>query len=414
MSAPSLLAQVVRATASATDSTTILDRVAALLTSCADWVIADRLDDPDLITRVAVYDASGAISLPSGMGSTSTRRSSAGSSGLLPDVLKGPQAFWHLRSDDLLAIASAPASHRSRQAAMALQLGAREVLLIPCTAGDRVVGVITLGSRSGFTAQDVSELADVALHLGLALDAARLLVVQRAVATAMQTSLLPPLPLVPGLALAARYVPAAEGLDVGGDWFDAFELGRGLAVVIGDTSGHDVDAAARMAALRHILRAHAIDRAESPAAVVGRLDRTADALALVATGTCVVGYLTKMQDAGWQLTWTSAGHLPPLVVRDGEARFLDAPPELMLGVDPLTERSDHQTVLRPGDLLVLYTDGLVELRDASLDDRLELLRQVAAVHADSHPDVLADALLTSMDAGGSDDVAVLLVRVLAA
>jgi len=410
-----LLADVVRATASAPDSTTVLDRAARLLTRRADWVIADRLDDPDLITRVAAYDGSGPVALPDGMGSASSRRSSAGSVGLLPVVVGAAASYLHLGPADLKALAASPEPHRAQQAAMALALGAREVLLLALVARDVVVGVLTLGRRSSFSEGEVTELTDVALHLALALDAARLLAVQRAVATAMQTSLLPPVPpvpAVPGLRLAARYTPAEQGLDVGGDWYDAFATSAGLVVVVGDVSGHDVSAAARMAALRHVLRAHAVDRDEPPSAVVARLERTADRLGLEATGTCVLGRLHPLGDA-WQLTWTNAGHLPPVLIRAGEAWLLETPPDLMLGVDSAAVRREHVQVLHPGDLLLLYTDGLVEVRGTSLDQRLELLRRTAVEHAGAHPDSFADALLVALAAGGGDDVALLVIEVVA-
>ena len=243
----------------------------------------------------------------------------------------------------------------------------------------------------------------------MALEAARLLEVQRAVATALQTSLLPPLPAVPGLHLAARYAPATQGLDVGGDWYDAFVVEGDLVVVIGDVSGHDVSAAARMAALRHTVRAHAVDRAEPPSGVVTRLERTSATLGLDATGTCVVARLHPYGDGTWRLEWTNAGHLPPLLVRGGRASFLETSVDLMLGVDPTSDRHDHEQRLDPGDVLVLYTDGLVEVRGTSLDARLEQLRQVAAGHTVEHPDVLADVLLSQLDAGAADDDVALLV-----
>ena len=409
---PDLLTDVVRATASAADSATILDRSARVLLAVADWVIADRLDDPDLVVRVAAYDADGVLRLPAAMGSRSPRRSSAGSRGLLPTLLRSPEAMMHLRAPELAAVAASGDSHRAAQAAMALSYGANEVLLIRLAARDAAVGVLTLGTRTTFHPDDVEALGDVAAHLGVALEAARLLEVQRAVATALQTSLLPPLPAVSGLHLAARYSPATKGLDVGGDWYDAFGVEGDLVVVVGDVSGHDISAAARMAALRHTVRAHAVDRAETPSGVVTRVERTSATLALDATGTCVVARLHPNGDGTWRLTWTNAGHLPPLLVREGRAWFLETDVDLMLGVDPASVRHDHVHLLVPGDVLVLYTDGLVEVRGRSLDQRLEQLRQVAAGNAVGHPDELVDVLLSRLDAGAADDdVALLIVKV---
>lgn len=410
---PDLLTEVVRATASAPDSDALLDRVARLLTGRATWVLADRLDDPDLVTRVAAYDADGPLVLPGGMGGASSRRSAAGSVGLLPLLRAAPQKVLRLDAAALAATARATEPHRALQASMALSLGARELLLLGVVARDRVVGVLTLGTRSGFRDEDLAELRDVASHVGLALDAARLLAVQHEVATAMQTSLLPPVPAVPGLRLAARYSPAARGLDVGGDWYDAFPTDAGLVVVVGDATGHDVSAAARMADLRNLLRAYAVDRDEPPSALVSRLERAADRLRLDSGATCVVGRLSRTAGAAWQLVWTSAGHLPPVLLHRGRATLLETPADLMLGVDAVTERTDHQQRLEPGDVLLLYSDGLVELRGCSLELRLQLLRTTVEEHAGLTPDALAELLLEVLGMQPTDDVALLVLEVLA-
>jgi len=99
-------------------------------------------------------------------------------------------------------------------------VGATELVLVGLQVRDQLVGVLTLGSRTRVSDEMTGQLADLGLHVGLALDAARLLRVQREVATVLQTSLLPPVPAVPGLSLAARYLPATHGPEVGGDWYD--------------------------------------------------------------------------------------------------------------------------------------------------------------------------------------------------
>jgi hypothetical protein len=407
-----LLSEVVGITAGASSVEEALDRVASRLTTRADWVLADRLGDPDLITRVAAYDAAGPLVLPFGLGAPSARRSAAGSVGLLPSLVQAPRRLLLLDSAALADLTRSEDPHRARQAEMALQLGARHVLLLGLVARDAVLGVLTLGRQQPFADDELGELADIAAHMGAVLDAARLHEVQSAVATTMQKSLLPPLPVVAGLRLAARYSPASRGLAVGGDWYDAFPTDAGVVLVVGDASGHDVGAVARMADLRNLLRAYAVDRDEPPSGLVARLDRTAARLGLDATATCVVGRLQPAGNGHWQLVWTSAGHLPPLLLRDGRARLLDPAPELMLGVDSASPRTDHSLELQPGDLLILYTDGLVEVRRTSLQERLELLR--AQVQDDSGlvPDLLAERLLAGID-GGSDDVALLIVEVLA-
>ena len=406
----SLLGDVVRATSTAASLDAALDRVTALLTSMADWVITDRLDDPDLVTRVAAYDGSGPMHLPVGLGAPAARRSAAGSVGLLPALLQSPRRLILLETDALSEMTRSGDPHRARQAQMALDLGATQVLVLGLVARDVLLGVLSLGVRGRFRDEDLVDLADVAAHLGLALDASRLLSVQRTVATAMQTSLLPPVPAVAGLRLAARYSPASRGLQVGGDWYDAFATEAGLVLVVGDASGHDVSAVARMADLRNLLRAYAVDRVEPPSALITRLDAAAAALGLDALATCVVGRL-RLANGSWSMTWSSAGHLPPVLLRGGVAVLLDAAPDLMLGVDPSAPRADFESELLAGDLLLLYSDGLVEVRGASLEEGLERLRMQVQHGGGAGPDQLAEGLLAAAGATANDDIALLVVEV---
>ncbi len=165
-----------------------------------------------------------------------------------------------------------------------------------------------------------------------------------------------------------------------------------------------------MADLRNLLRALAVDRDEPPSALLGRLERTTDTLSLHVAATCVVGRLVPEDDGAWRLTWSSAGHLPPVHLHDGRAVLLETPPDLMLGVQTGSPRADASVRLLPGDALVLCTDGLVEVRDASLTDRLELLRAVVEQHAGAPADTLAEELLAAAPPA-EDDVALLVLQV---
>jgi serine phosphatase RsbU (regulator of sigma subunit) len=100
-----------------------------------------------------------------------------------------------------------------------------------------------------------------------------------------------------------------------------------------------------------------------------------------------------------------------VLIHEGRATLVTTSPDLMLGVDPGAERTDHVLRLAPGDLLLLFTDGLVEVRDVPLAERLELLRRTVEEHAGNHPDQLADALLAATGTGAADDVAMLVVEV---
>ncbi|MCW2669571.1 MAG: DNA-binding protein [Frankiales bacterium] len=404
-----LLVRAVRVTATAAEADVLLRRVAALLVDVADWVLADRLDEPDLVTRVAVLTSSGPVDLPPELGPPAARRSSAGSIGILPTVLASAGHVLRLDEAALRAVVAEGDPHAVRQAAMALERGATDVVLIALVARGTPLGVLTLGSHRRLPDDVVAQLPDVARHVATALDAARLLTLQNAVASTMQQSLLPPLPAVPGLSLAARYAPAARGLDVGGDWYDAFRTTTDVVVAIGDVTGHDLAAAARMADLRNLLRAHAVDGLLSPGDLLSRLAQTASVLGLHSTATVTVGRLSR-EDGAWLLRWSNAGHPPPVLLSQGRARLLEEEPDLMLGVDETRPRATHAVALRPGDLLVLYTDGLVEQRGTSLDERLEGLRRAVEENGDAMPDPLAEHLLRTFAAASADDVALLVLR----
>ena len=410
-----LLPAVLRATAVATGVDQLLQAVTALLADgLADWVLADRLADPDLVVRAAAVGPDGPLDLPSVSGPARSRRSSASAGGLIARLRAAPLPIIRLSPTDLEALRAAPDPRLRAQAELALALGTVDALVIGTLAHGRLNGVLSVGrTATPFSRADRELLDLVALHVGTALDAASLRAAQRDVSAAMQRTLLPPLPLVAGLDLAARYQASARGLEVGGDWYDAFALPDGaLALVIGDATGHDTGAIVRMAGLRHRLRALAVDRCEQPAATLARLDHVGGVLDGDTSGTCIFARLVR-DAGGWELSWSSAGHLPPVLVRGGTATLAETPPDLMLGVDAGTARADHAVRLLPGDLLVFCTDGLVEQRRVSLDERLEQLRAMVQGRAGVHPEVLADALLDEFAVGADDDVALLLVRIAA-
>src|ERR671929_1330590 len=155
-------------------------------------------------------------------------------------------------------------------------------------------------------------------------------------------------------------------MHVGGDWYDAFQQPDGATLlVIGDVVGHNVDAAAAMGQIRSILRGIAYDRPESPAQVLSRVDGVLTGLGVGSLATALVARIEQSPEqaaAGVRtLRWSSAGHLPPLLVRpDAAVETLTTPPERLLGAESSCTRSDHELVLSAGDTVVLYTDGLVE------------------------------------------------------
>lgn len=268
----------------------MLRQLAALVTAeLADWCLADRLDDPDLVTRVAAQGRLGPLDLPPRTEGQNARRSSASGAGLLTQLAVHPQRMLRLSHADAQALAASPEQRSRSQGELALHLGVVDVVVLGLTRHNQLLGVLTVGrAEQPFDDEQLALLSDLALLGGLALEGARLLQVQRSVSAALQTSLLPPLPVLPGLTLAARYLPAGGDLEVGGDWYDVFVLPDGrVSLVIGDATGHDVAAAAAMAELRHLLRSLAVDRCEPPGATLARLDRTVDQLAATASATCL-------------------------------------------------------------------------------------------------------------------------------
>ena len=405
-----LLARAVRSLCTAIDGgRAMADLAQVLVPDAVDWCLVDLLEPPDLVTRVVALGTAGPLDLPLDQGNVHARRSSARAVGVLSRLAEAPGRRLRLTAADFAAAASSPDVRTRSQVELAQSLGTTEALVLGLANGGDLLGVLTVGRCGrGFDDADAERLSDVAAAAGLALSGARLREVQRGVSTALQRSLLPPLPVVPGLALAARFVPAVQGLAVGGDWYDAFPLtDRQVAVVVGDATGHDAQAAARMAELRNLLRGTAVDAQQPPAETLSRLDRVIDHLTPDLSGTCV--YL-QLDLVGRRLRWSSAGHLPPVLLRDGVAELLETRPDLMLGVRVGTERADHERDLRPGDVLVLYTDGLVERRRTPLDARLEALRQAVQALSGLGVEQVADALVQQLPSG-DDDVAVLVVHV---
>jgi serine phosphatase RsbU (regulator of sigma subunit) len=241
---------------------------------------------------------------------------------------------------------------------------------------------------------------------------------ERRRAEELQRALLPEVPVdLPGLEVAVRYRPAVSQDLVGGDWYDAFDRPDGATVlVIGDVAGHGVEAAAAMAQLRSAVRTLAYDSPDGPAGTLDRVDRVLAGLHVGTLATALVAHLLPRADGapGHRLRWSSAGHLPPLVLgADDRVRLLETPPERLLGADEFAVRSDHETVLCPGETLVLVTDGLVEIGRRDIDEGLAAAADALSGLAGLSPDALCDRLLTRvLPDRTDDDVAVLAVRVL--
>ena len=263
-----------------------------------------------------------------------------------------------------------------------------------------------LGDDLFLVFRDVTER--VARERALLESRARLVQEHETVA-ALQTALLPrDLPSVPGVDVAAEYVAATEGLDIGGDWFDAFVLPDGrLAVCVGDVAGKGLDAARVMAQLRSAGRVAAM-AGQTPAEVMAS---KSSLMAMGDLGPLATTVFAVYDPATGEVAWVSAGHLPPLhVPAAGEPVLLPTPGDPPLGVVAGAEYSCERVVLQPGDRLVLYTDGLIERRGEHLDDGLARLRALVPDDGDAATTCrrLLEALGVATDR--PDDVCVVALR----
>ncbi|MFF5262292.1 PP2C family protein-serine/threonine phosphatase [Actinomadura viridis] len=235
---------------------------------------------------------------------------------------------------------------------------------------------------------------------------------ERAVALALQESMLhsPDLPGHPDIAV--RYLPAVGTLNVCGDWYDVNDLpSGGLAMAVGDVVGHGLEAATVMGMLRSALSAAARTVAGPAQALetVGVYARSVEG----APGSTAVQVMVDTENH--RITYSSAGHLPPVLLRAGDGcEFLDGATDPPLGARPVhVARPQTATCYAPGDTLVLYTDGLVERRKEDIDVGLARLTGVLASFAGLDPERMADAVLARLGfaaGGANDDIALIIAR----
>jgi serine phosphatase RsbU (regulator of sigma subunit) len=288
-----------------------------------------------------------------------------------------------------------------------LEKGIHSLMGVPMIAGGRVIGVLHVGSLTGrvFTDGDAELLQLAADRAALAVQSLMTRDDRIAVA-ALQRSLVPSaLPEVTGAEMAARYIPG-HGV-VGGDWYDVFSLPSGaLGLVIGDVAGSGLAAAVIMGRIRSALRAYAL-QTEDPAEVLARLDRKMQHFEPGALATV----LYAIVDPGaWRVRIASAGQLPPLLARPGQpTRLVRIPPNLMIGVAPGARRQVTTVDLEPGDVLCLYTDGLVERPGQIIDNGLSRLSE--AVRPQSPEAGCAEVMAALVgNQPARDDIALLMFR----
>jgi len=370
-----------------------LDRVAwAAVPEIADWCAVDMPDGRGGLRRAAV---------------------AAGEGGR--DAVDRAIETLHLDPDDP---AHPLRCGRSLLTADAVP-GMRSVMVVPMTAGDRVIGVITLGTSHSARKLGDEELAlaeELGRRAGIAVENARLHETRSHIATTLQRSLLPPrLPTVPGVTVAARFRAAGETNEVSGDFYDLFPIGDAWMVVVGDVTGKGPAAAAITSLARYTMRTAAMYE-RSPAQVLARLN---DALAVdperrqLCTAVCA-----RIEPAGEgrvAATVARGGHPPPyLVSAGGGARDVGTPGPL-LGAFEDAAWEEQVVLASPGDALVFYTDGVTDTRGEGGElfgqERLAaLLDSATALEADALASRIDRAVQAFERGQQRDDVAMLIVR----
>lgn len=302
------------------------------------------------------------------------------------------------------------------------ELGLHAIACTPLPSPDGVAGVLLFGWDTPHEVDILEQavITTLAGYVGQALERARFLEERVTVARELQEAMLTRLPQVAGLGLAARYLPAGQWEQVGGDWYDAVELGsvegtghRNVVLVVGDITGHDIHAATLMGQVRNMGRQASWERPDGPpSAVLAAVERACAATGTSATGTVLQADLRPDTGGRWLMRWASAGHLPPILRhRNGATTVLDSV-DLMFGYPELREvpLTDREVWLQPGDTVVLYTDGLVERRRSDLDAGIRRLRDTVAALDPTDPDRFVTETVRRMLGDGNphdDDVVVL-------
>lgn len=328
----------------------------------------------------------------------------------VPNVIRtGEPELYPEIPEEVLAEAAEDEEHLR----LLRELNLVSAVVVPLAARGRTLGAITLvTAESGvhYGPEDLAFASDLARHAALAVDNAVRYREQREAALALQRALLPRrLPDLPGVEFAARYLPAGPGVEAGGDWYDVIDLGGGeLVLVIGDVSGRGIPAASIMGRLRIATRAYAID-GHRPDEVVHRLHHLMEDFEEREMATM---FYLQLNPAAGRAEYVRAGHPPTLVRRPGgEVVNLlgEGSPPVGVLVEPAY--TVNSVELEPGSMLFLYTDGLVERREAGIDPGIaQLERRLASAPDD--PEGCLEYVIDPLDpAGVDDDVAVLAVAI---
>lgn len=315
---------------------------------------------------------------------------------------------------DLTAELTRQTGQAGALSAIAARFQTSSLLTVPLIAEQSPIGVLAFGRKAGqapFDQSDITVVEELARRLAVGLANAGTFAREHNIAETLQRSLLPDhLPEIPGLDLAVRYLPATEGADVGGDWYDAFPIDSAkVGLVIGDVTGHSLVSASMMGQIRNILRAYAVDNPD-PADVLRRTNTALTKGLPDAFATASVAVLDRNTS---DLAYASAGHPPPLLTtRRGHVEYLEDTVGVMLGAFSDVTFTAGRRQVTAGARLLLYTDGLVEDRHRPLADGLTALADaLRACGPRSAEETCATVQATLLGtASRADDVCLLAAR----
>jgi len=293
------------------------------------------------------------------------------------------------------------------------ELAPRALIASPLALGRRSLGVLVVGTGSSprYGEEELEIAKDLTRKAAMAIENSQLFEAERERSKALQLSLLGrPQVTSASVSAAMRYLPGSAELEVGGDWYDVIERDDGrILVAVGDVVGHGVQAATAMGKLRSALGALGLVVDDTPE-LLRRLDQFAEKIEEARFGTVAAVMLEP--DTGL-VRYSLAGHPPPLVVDpDGRAEFLEGGSGLPLSIAERDEaaRPEGTATLGEGSTLILYTDGLIERRDDSIDTGLERLKSAVTARCTQEPERLCDELVAEFADGSLDDVVLLCLR----
>jgi serine phosphatase RsbU (regulator of sigma subunit) len=381
----------------------------------ADWCTVSILDDEDHLALVTVAHSDPAKRALARRFIERFPPDPDAPSGASHVARTGITEFVPEITDAMVVAAASDLEQRE----MIRALGLRSSIVAPLKARGRILGTLALiNAESGrqFGPADVQLAEELARHAGLAIDNARLYTERTRIAHTLQVRLLPEsLPDIPGVEVAARYRAAGELNEVGGDFYDLFPQGpQQWTLVVGDVSGKGAEAAAVTAMARYTLRAAALDPGP-PSRALRRLNATMLTDASSQFATVALGRVARSPDGGLRVQVSLAGHPQPLVLRAAGGVETVGLFGSVLGATESPQFEDAGVTLAPGDVMLLYTDGVTEAgpRGAPLGDAglTSLLSELAGSGARAVVDRVEQAVVSAQNGKPRDDIALLAIRV---